>query len=128
LHTATFLKFFCTPWLFEVVDFKIFNRYLHGIPEDSRVAKPHGFLKEAQLTPERLAQIKALNEIAQLRGQSLSQMAIAWLLKDDRVTSVLIGVSSVEQLDDNIASLAGSSLSGDEIYDIEVILGNGVKP
>jgi L-glyceraldehyde 3-phosphate reductase len=104
------------------------SRYLHGIPEDSRVAKPHGFLKQEHLTEERLAQIRALNEIAQLRGQSLSQMAIAWLLKDERVTSVLIGVSSVEQLNDNIASLSGVSLSGDEIYDIEVILGNGVKP
>lgn len=104
------------------------NRYLHGIPEESRVAKPHGFLKEAQLTPERLAQIKALNDIAQQRGQSLSQMAIAWLLKDDRVTSVLIGVSSVEQLNDNLVSIAGAPLSGDEIYDIEVVLGNGPKP
>jgi len=104
------------------------SRYLHGIPEDSRVAKPHGFLKEAQLTPERLAQISALNEIAQRRGQSLSQMAIAWLLKDDRVTSVLIGVSSVEQLNDNLLSIAGAPLSGDEIYDIEVVLGNGPKP
>ncbi len=104
------------------------SRYLHGIPENSRVAKPHGFLKQEQLTEERLAQIRALNEIAQLRSQSLSQMAIAWLLKDKRVTSVLIGVSSVEQLDDNLLSIAGTPLSGDEIYDIEVVLGNGPKP
>jgi len=104
------------------------KRYLHGIPEDSRVAKPHGFLKQEQLTEERLAQIRALNEIAQLRGQSLSQMAIAWLLKDDRVTSVLIGVSSVEQLDDNLLSISGAPFTGDEIYDIEVVLGNGPKP
>ena len=101
------------------------NRYLHGIPEDSRVAKPHGFLKQEHLTEERLAQIRALNEIAQLRGQSLSQMAIAWLLKDERVTSILIGVSSVEQLEDNLVSLAGAPFSGGELAAIEGILANG---
>lgn len=98
------------------------NRYLHGIPEDSRVAKPHGFLKQEQLTEERLAQIKALNDIAEQRGQSLSQMAIAWLLKDERVTSILIGVSSVEQLEDNLVSLAGAPFSGGELAAIEGIL------
>jgi L-glyceraldehyde 3-phosphate reductase len=98
------------------------NRYLHGIPEDSRVAKPHGFLKQEQLTEERLAQISALNEIAKQRGQSLSQMAIAWLLKDERVTSVLIGVSSVEQLDDNLHSLENLHFENETLQKIEEIL------
>lgn len=101
------------------------NRYLHGIPEDSRAAKPHGFLKAESITEKTLAQIRALNEIAKQRGQSLSQMAIAWLLKDKRVTSVLIGVSSVEQLNDNLATLAGGPFSREELQAIEAILANG---
>jgi L-glyceraldehyde 3-phosphate reductase len=99
------------------------SRYLHGIPEDSRAAKPHGFLKEEQLTTERLTQIRALNDIAQQRGQSLSQMAIAWLLKDERVTSVLIGVSSVNQLEDNLHSLENLHFDGETLQKIEEILG-----
>lgn len=98
------------------------NRYLHGIPEDSRAAKPHGFLKAESINENTLAQIRALNAIAQRRGQSLSQMAIAWLLKDRRVTSVLIGVSSVNQLNDNLASLGGAPFSSEELQEIESIL------
>ena len=101
------------------------NRYLQGIPVDSRAAKAHGFLKADQITEQKLSQIRGLNEIAALRGQSLSQMAIAWLLKDKRVTTVLIGVSSVEQLNDNLASLAGEPFSKEELYSIERILENG---
>ena len=101
------------------------NRYLQGIPADSRAAKAHGFLKADQITEQKLSQIRGLNEIAALRGQSLSQMAIAWLLKDKRVTTVLIGVSSVEQLNDNLASLAGAPFSKEELYSIERILENG---
>src|SRR5579864_7360518 len=73
------------------------NKYLHGIPEDSRAAKSTGFLQVSQVTDERIAQIKKLNDIAKDRGQTLAQMALAWLLKDTRVTSVLIGASRPEQ-------------------------------
>src|SRR5579864_6213260 len=73
------------------------NKYLHGIPEDSRAAKSTGFLQASQVTPERVNQIKRLNDIAKDRGQTLAQMALAWLLKDTRVTSVLIGASRPEQ-------------------------------
>src|SRR6201991_3197424 len=83
------------------------NKYLKGIPADSRAAKPHGFLKASEITEERLQQIRKLNEIAQRRKQSLAQMALAWLLKDKRITTVLIGASSVEQLNDNLACLEG---------------------
>jgi L-glyceraldehyde 3-phosphate reductase len=98
------------------------NRYLHGIPADSRVAKPHGFLKAEHITEHKLSQIRALNDIAVQRGQSLSQMAIAWLLKDKRVTSVLIGVSSVTQLADNLHSLENLAFDNDTLRKIEEIL------
>jgi L-glyceraldehyde 3-phosphate reductase len=98
------------------------DRYLHGIPEDSRAAKPHGFLKREQVTPEKLDKVRRLNELAKHRGQSLAQMAIVWLLKDPRVTSVLIGASSVAQLDQNLDSLKNRSLSGEELSEIERIL------
>ena len=78
------------------------DRYLHGIPEDSRIRTDGRFLKESQITEERLEQIRALNRIAQERGQSLAQMALRWVLKDDDVTSVLIGVSKPEQILDNL--------------------------
>jgi L-glyceraldehyde 3-phosphate reductase len=81
------------------------NKYLKGIPADSRAAKSHGFLKMSEITEERLLQIRALNEIAEQRNQSLAQMALAWLLKDKRITSVLIGASSVAQLEDNLDCL-----------------------
>ena len=99
------------------------NRYLHGIPDDSRMAKSHGFLHEKDLTEKRLSQIKQLNEMALQRGQSLSQMAIVWLMKDKRVTSVLIGVSSVKQLEDNLGCLNHTDFSESELKRIEDILG-----
>jgi len=98
------------------------NRYLGGIPADSRAGKPHGYLKVSQITPEVLAKIRALNELAEGRGQSLARMAIAWLLKDARVTSVLIGASSVAQLEDNLLALKNTGLSPDELEKIEKIL------
>lgn len=98
------------------------NRYLKGIPGDSRAAKSHGFLKESEITSERLEQITALNDIAIQRGQSLAQMALAWLLKDKRITTVLIGASSVAQLDDNIDSLNKPAFAIDELNRIEAIL------
>ena len=97
------------------------DRYLKGIPEGSRASK-NGFLKAEHITEGRLNQIRQLNDIAQKRGQSLAQMALAWLLKDERVTTVLIGASSVEQLDNNINSLDNLQFSKDELSAIETIL------
>ncbi|MCB2410638.1 L-glyceraldehyde 3-phosphate reductase [Hymenobacter lucidus] len=98
------------------------DKYLHGIPADSRVAKGVGFLTETQLTPERLEQVRRLNELAQNRHQSLAQMALAWLLKDARVTSVLIGASRPEQLTDSLQCLQNLAFSADELAAIEQIL------
>jgi len=98
------------------------NKYLQGIPADSRAAKPHGFLKASEITEERLQQIRKLNEIAQRRKQSLARMALAWLLKDKRITTVLIGASSVEQLNDNLACLEQLEFSSAELDEIEQIL------
>jgi L-glyceraldehyde 3-phosphate reductase len=98
------------------------DRYLKGIPEGSRASKEHGFLKAKEITPEKLDKIRRLNEIAQRRGQSLAQLALSWLLKDKRVTSVLIGVSSVEQLDNNLACLKKLDFAENELREIEQIL------
>ncbi len=98
------------------------NKYLHGIPEDSRAAKSTGFLQLSQVTDERIAQIRQLNDIAIKRGQSLAQMALAWLLKDERVTSVLIGASRPEQLADSLQCLDNIHFSKEELDQIEVIL------
>src|SRR5258708_32792459 len=81
------------------------NKYLNGIPADSRAAKPHGFLKEEEVNEDKVAKILELNALAQQRGQTLAQMALAWILKDHRITSVLIGVSKTEQLTDCLHSL-----------------------
>ncbi|MCI1186650.1 L-glyceraldehyde 3-phosphate reductase [Hymenobacter sp. DH14] len=98
------------------------DKYLHGIPDDSRVAKGVGFLTEDSLTPERLDKIRRLNDLAQTRSQSLAQMALAWLLKDERVTSVLIGASRPEQLDDSLKCLENLAFSAEELAAIEEIL------
>jgi L-glyceraldehyde 3-phosphate reductase len=98
------------------------DKYLNGIPVDSRAYKPHGFLKIEDVTVQRISKAKRLNKIAAERNQSLSQMAIAWLLKDTRVTSVLIGVSSVDQLDDNLKALNNLNFSGGELKKIDYIL------
>ena len=100
------------------------NKYLKGIPADSRAGKEHGALQSAAITPELLTQLQALQNIAERRNQSLAQMAIAWLLKDQRVTSVLIGASSVAQLDDNLHALKNKSFSPEELDAIETILAN----
>lgn len=100
------------------------DRYLNGIPTDSRAAKSHGFLKIAEITNERIGQVQSLNEIAKARNQSLAQMAIAWLLKDQRITSVLIGASSKEQLDNNIDAIQQLQFSVAELDAIENILKN----
>jgi L-glyceraldehyde 3-phosphate reductase len=98
------------------------DRYLKGIPSDSRAGKPHGFLKSDEITAEKLQKITKLNELAKKRDQSLAQMALSWLLKDKRVTSVLIGASSVEQLDNNIDALKNLDYTKEELSAIESIL------
>jgi len=98
------------------------DRYLKGIPNDSRAAKPHGFLNKNQVTADVLNRITKLNELAKTRKQSLAQMAIAWLLKDKRVTSVLVGASSVAQLHDNLAAIQNLTFAREEIDAINAIL------
>lgn len=100
------------------------DKYLQGIPPDSRVAKSGIFLKERDITPERIEKINKLNDIAQSRGQKLAHMALAWLLKDERVTSVLIGASKVNQIIDSVNSLNNKSFDQKEIDYIEEILSN----
>ena len=98
------------------------DKYLKGIPEDSRAAKKHGFLRKDQVTDEVIKQVTELNKIAAARDQSLARMALAWLLKDERVTSVLIGARTVEQLNDNLGTLENLDFTGDELQKIEKIL------
>ena len=98
------------------------NKYLQGIPSDSRAAKPHGFLQELAINENRIRQIGQLNEIARQRNQSLAQMALAWLLKDNRVTSVLIGASKPDQLSDCLLCLENIVFSETELEQIEQIL------
>jgi L-glyceraldehyde 3-phosphate reductase len=100
------------------------NKYLKGIPKGSRATRGV-FLKQEQITPEVLAKVKALNAIATERNQSLAQMALAWLLKDERVTSVLIGASSSAQLLDSVACLGNLAFAEDELKQIETILNQG---
>ena len=97
------------------------DKYLQGIPADSRIARDPRFLKESALTPERLEQIRALNEIAHDRGQTLAQMALSWILKDDEVCSVLIGASRPEQIKENVKIVEKCEFSIDELNKIEKI-------
>ena len=98
------------------------NKYLGGIPEGSRASKAHGFLKPAHITDDKLAKVNKLNEIAQSRGQTLAQMALAWVLRHESMTSVLIGASKVEQIDDAVGTLNRLDFSSDELLQIELIL------
>jgi L-glyceraldehyde 3-phosphate reductase len=99
------------------------DRYLDGtIPADSRVARAKGFLKPKDVDEHRVGQARALNSIAQARGQSLAQMALAWVLRDSAVTSALVGSSRVEQLEQNVAAIHKLDLSADELAAIEKIL------
>jgi L-glyceraldehyde 3-phosphate reductase len=99
------------------------DRYIKGIPEGSRASKPHSFLKKADIDEHRLTQIRALGELAAARGQSLAQMSLAWVLRDSRMTSALIGASRVEQIEQNVAALANLSFTADELARIDAILG-----
>ena len=98
------------------------DRYLKGIPEGSRASKPYSFLKKNDIDEHRLRQIRALNEIAAEREQSLAQMALAWVLRDGRMTSALIGASRVEQIEQNVAALNNLAFSAEELAWIDAIL------
>ena len=98
------------------------DRYLDGIPKDSRAAKPHGFLNADQLDEMTLAKIRQLNQVAGTRVQTLAQMALSWILKDPRVTTVLVGASSVSQLEQNLGCLENTSFSDAELARVATIL------
>ena len=98
------------------------DRYLGGIPSGSRASKPHGFLKKDDIDERRLAQVRALGAVAAERGQSLAQMALAWVLRDGRMTSALIGASRVEQIEQNVAALANLAFAAEELARIDEIL------
>lgn len=97
------------------------NRYLNGIPADSRIMTDGRFLKESALTEERLAQIRALNAIAEQRGQTLAEMSLAWLLSHETVTSVLVGASRPSQIDDDLGALSNLTFSDEELAAIDRI-------
>ena len=98
------------------------NRYLNGIPEDSRIKKDGRFLTERSLTEEKMTKIRRLNELAIKRGQTLAQMALKWVLKDDAVTSVLIGASKPKQILDNISAINGAPFTAEELKAIDDII------
>lgn len=102
------------------------NKYLHGIPDNSRAAKETGFLRREQITEDKIRGVSLLNELAAQRGQTLAEMALSWLLKDQRVTSVIIGASSVNQLTDNLKAIENIRFNDSELSEIEHIL--GLKP
>lgn len=97
------------------------DKYLGGIPEGSRASKAHGFLQPRHVTPERLAQVNKLNDIARARGQSLAQMALAWVMRHPQMTSVLIGASSTSQIEENVNAMKNCSFSPDELWAIDQI-------
>jgi L-glyceraldehyde 3-phosphate reductase len=99
------------------------DKYLDGIPEGSRASKAHGFLRPADITADKLEKVKKLNEMAKLRGQTLAQMALAWVLRHEAMTSVLIGASTVAQIDDAVGTLQQLDFSSEELRQIEMILG-----
>jgi L-glyceraldehyde 3-phosphate reductase len=98
------------------------DRYLSGIPKDSRAAKPHSFLKPEQVTEEKLARVRRLNEIARARDQTVAQMAIAWVLRHTAVTSALIGASKVSQIEDGVAALKNLQFTMKELQRIDSVL------
>jgi L-glyceraldehyde 3-phosphate reductase len=98
------------------------NKYLHGIPEDSRAHKSHGFLRESEVTPDVMKKVSTLNDLAMQRGQTLAEMALAWLLHNEHVTSVIVGTSSLNQLKDNLKTKENACFSDDELTLIEDIL------
>jgi L-glyceraldehyde 3-phosphate reductase len=101
------------------------DRYLKGIPTDARAAKPHGFLKRKDVDEDHLAKVRALDDLAHERGQTLAQMALAWVLRDSRMTSALIGASRVEQIEQNVAALADLAFPDKDLARIDAILTDG---
>src|SRR5208282_4646931 len=91
------------------------DRYLNGIPADSRAGKPGTFLKRNDVTDRAVAQVRALSEVARSRGQSVAQLALAWVLRDARMTSALIGASRVEQVEQNVAALGNLRFTSGEL-------------
>jgi L-glyceraldehyde 3-phosphate reductase len=98
------------------------DRYLNGIPEGSRASKEHGFLKPAHVTDDKIEKVKKLNALVQKRGQTLAQMALAWVLRHDTMTSVLIGACKVSQIEDAVGTLNNLDFSAQELTEIEKIL------
>jgi L-glyceraldehyde 3-phosphate reductase len=98
------------------------NRYLKGIPKDSRAGKPDTFLEREDITEDKLTKVRLLNEIAQKRNQSMAQLALAWVLRQPAVTSALIGASRVSQVEDSVATLNRLDFSEEELISIEQIL------
>ena len=98
------------------------DKYLQGIPEGSRAAKSHGFLQASQITEDKIKKVRALNEVARSRGQKMSQLALSWVLRDDRVTSVIIGASKVSQIEDAVEMVDQPELTSEELEKIESIL------
>ena len=98
------------------------DKYLRGIPGDSRAAKPHGALQSAEITPERIEKLQQLNQLARGRGQTLAQLALAWTLRDERVTSAIIGASRVAQVEEGVATLDKLELERSELEQIDRIL------
>jgi len=98
------------------------DRYLEGIPPDSRASKPHGFLRKADINPRRLEQVRALGHLARQRGQTVAQMALAWILRDDRMTSALIGASRTDQIEQNVAALGNLHFPAEDLRKVDEIL------
>lgn len=98
------------------------NKYLNDIPENSRAAKEHGFLQVETITPDKIEKVKQLNELAKARGQSMAQLALSWVLRDKRITSVIIGASKVSQIEDAVGIQSNLDFSSAELEAIEGIL------
>lgn len=100
------------------------DKYLAEIPAGSRASKPHGFLRPEHITDEKVAQVRALNDLARRRGQSLAQMAIAWVLRHPEMTSALVGASSVAQVKDSLKALENLNFTAEELKCIDGIVGS----
>lgn len=98
------------------------DKYLHGIPENSRAVRTSGFLQRSQVTPEKVEAARQLNVIARRRGQTLAEMSLSWVLRDSRITSVIVGASTVSQLADNLKALNHPDFTVDELAAIEKAL------
>jgi L-glyceraldehyde 3-phosphate reductase len=98
------------------------DRYLKGIPGDSRAGKPQGFLRPEHITEDKIAKVRRLNELAQVRGQTLAQLSLAWILRHPEMTSALIGASRVSQIEDAVGTLNNLTFTAQELQTIDQIL------